>query len=80
MSGFGIQWAGFRSLTYEIPVSTEYDGFVNLQSLARRIARAIVHFMTVIRLAAHCFRHTNLRFVLVKSRCAFLGPRGATSS
>ncbi|KAI9448568.1 hypothetical protein H4582DRAFT_2107817 [Lactarius indigo] len=36
----------FRSLTYEIPVSAEYDGHVNLQSLARRIARAIVHFMT----------------------------------
>jgi len=41
-----VRWAGFRSLTYEIPISAEYDGFVNLQSLARRIARAIVHFMT----------------------------------
>jgi len=41
-----VRWAGFRSLTYEIPVSTEYDGYVNQQSLARRIARAIVHFMT----------------------------------
>jgi hypothetical protein len=41
-----VRWAGFRSLTYEIPVSTEYDGYVNQQSLARRVARAIVHFMT----------------------------------
>jgi hypothetical protein len=41
-----VRWAGFRSLTYEIPVSADYDGYVNLQSLARRIARAIVHFMT----------------------------------
>jgi hypothetical protein len=41
-----VRWAGFRSLTYEIPVSTEYDGYVNIQSLARRISRAIVHFMT----------------------------------
>jgi len=41
-----VRWAGFRSLTYEIPVSTDYDGHVNLQSFARRIARAIVHFMT----------------------------------
>jgi len=41
-----VRWAGFRSLTYEIPVSTDYDGLVNLQSFARRIARAIVHFMT----------------------------------
>ena len=28
-------------------MSNEYDGFVNLQSLARRVARAIVHFMNV---------------------------------
>ncbi|KAI0299704.1 hypothetical protein B0F90DRAFT_1630618 [Multifurca ochricompacta] len=41
-----VRWAGFRSLTYEIPVSTDYDGYVNLQSLARRVARAIVHFMS----------------------------------
>ncbi|KAI0260955.1 hypothetical protein BC834DRAFT_830941 [Gloeopeniophorella convolvens] len=41
-----VRWAGFRSLTYEIPVSSDYDGYVNLQSLVRRIARAIVHFMT----------------------------------
>jgi hypothetical protein len=41
-----VRWAGYRSLTYEIPVSTEYDGYVNLQSLARRTSRAIVHFMT----------------------------------
>jgi hypothetical protein len=41
-----VRWAGFRSLTYEIPVSTDYDGYVNQQSLARRVARAIVHFMT----------------------------------
>jgi len=41
-----VRWAGYRSLTYEIPISAEYDGYVNLQSLARRIARAIGHFMT----------------------------------
>ncbi|KAH9049265.1 hypothetical protein EDB83DRAFT_2226844, partial [Lactarius deliciosus] len=54
-----VRWAGFRSLTYEIPVSAEYDGYVNLQSLARRIARAIVHFMTVI-LTAKLSRHVSL--------------------
>jgi hypothetical protein len=41
-----VRWAGYRSLTYEIPVSQDYDGYVNLQSLVRRVARAIVHFMT----------------------------------
>jgi tRNA-specific adenosine deaminase 1 len=43
----GDQWTGYRSLVYEIPVSNEFDGSVNLQSLVRRISRAIVHFMNV---------------------------------
>ena len=33
-------------MSYEIPVSAGYDG-VNMQSLARRIARAVVHFVSV---------------------------------
>ncbi|KAI0069183.1 hypothetical protein BV25DRAFT_1791661 [Artomyces pyxidatus] len=42
-----VRWGGYRSLTYEIPVSGYEDGrYVNLQSLARRISRAIVHFLT----------------------------------
>jgi len=39
-----IRWAGYPSLTYDIPL----DGFgdrVNLQTLARRTARAVVHFL-----------------------------------
>ncbi|KAA1466045.1 hypothetical protein DENSPDRAFT_768703 [Dentipellis sp. KUC8613] len=40
-----VRWTGYRSLTYEIPVSG-YGGSVHMQSLARRIARAIVHFLT----------------------------------
>jgi tRNA-specific adenosine deaminase 1 len=46
-SSTGNQWTGYHSLVYEIPVSSEFDGVVNLQSLVRRIARAIVHFMNV---------------------------------
>ncbi|KAI0253142.1 hypothetical protein BJV78DRAFT_1197037 [Lactifluus subvellereus] len=48
-----VRWTGYHSLVYEIPVSSEYDGFINLQSLARRVARAIVHFMTKNAIALH---------------------------
>jgi hypothetical protein len=41
------QWSGYHSNTYEIPLSADYNGYVNTSSLARRTARAIVHFMQV---------------------------------
>jgi len=40
-----VRWSGYRSNIYDIPLSTDPSGYVNLQSLARRTARAIVHFM-----------------------------------
>lgn len=40
-----IRWSGYRSNVYSIPLSTDYNGYVDMQSLARRTARAIVHFM-----------------------------------
>jgi len=40
-----VRWSGYHSNTYEIPLSADYNGYVNLASLARRTARAIVHFM-----------------------------------
>ncbi|KAI0274332.1 hypothetical protein BGY98DRAFT_920873 [Russula aff. rugulosa BPL654] len=40
-----IRWSGYRSNIYSIPLSTDYHGYVDVQSLARRTARAIVHFM-----------------------------------
>jgi len=40
-----VRWSGYRSNTYEIPLSTDFSGYINIQSLARRTARAIVHFM-----------------------------------
>jgi len=40
-----IRWSGYRSNIYSIPLSTDYNGYVEMQSLARRTARAIVHFM-----------------------------------
>jgi hypothetical protein len=39
-----IRWAGYNSLTYEIPLDG-YDGHVSLQTLARRISRACVHYL-----------------------------------
>ena len=37
---------------YVVPVRPEIEGYADLQSLARRVARAIVHFMTVNPLTA----------------------------
>jgi hypothetical protein len=42
-----IRWSGYRSNIYSIPLSSDYHGYVDMQSLARRSARAIVHFMEV---------------------------------
>jgi len=39
-----IRWSGYTSMTYEIPVDG-YEGRVQLQTIARRIARACVHFL-----------------------------------
>jgi len=39
-----IKWVGYSSLTYEIPLDG-YDGRVDLQTLARRISRACVHYL-----------------------------------
>ncbi|CAL1701600.1 unnamed protein product [Somion occarium] len=39
-----IRWTGYTSMTYEIPVDG-YEGRVQLQTVARRIARACVHFL-----------------------------------
>jgi hypothetical protein len=46
-----VRWSGYRSNTYEIPLSTDLSGYVNLESLARRTARAIVHFMQASRIS-----------------------------
>jgi len=40
-----VRWSGYRSNTYNMPLSADYHGYVDLQSLARRTSRAIVHFM-----------------------------------
>jgi hypothetical protein len=40
------QWAGYASMTYEIPLDG-YDGRVSLQTLARRVSRACVHYLQV---------------------------------
>ncbi|KZT12898.1 uncharacterized protein LAESUDRAFT_640421 [Laetiporus sulphureus 93-53] len=41
-----IRWSGYATMTYELPVDG-YDGRVELQTLARRVARACVHFIQV---------------------------------
>jgi hypothetical protein len=43
----GVQWTGYSALTYEIPLAG-YDR-VDLQTLARRISRACVHYLQVCR-------------------------------
>jgi len=40
-----VRWTGYHSNTYSIPLERSYEGYLDLQSLARRSARAIVHFM-----------------------------------
>lgn len=44
---FSFKWSGYPSLTYDIPLDG-YGDRVNLQTLARRTARAVVHFLQVI--------------------------------
>jgi len=39
-----VKWVGYTPLTYEVPVD-DYDGRVSLQTLARRISRAVVHYL-----------------------------------
>uniref|UniRef100_A0A8H8CKR6 DUF6741 domain-containing protein n=1 Tax=Psilocybe cubensis TaxID=181762 RepID=A0A8H8CKR6_PSICU len=39
-----VKWTGYSSLTYEIPLDG-YDGRVDLQTLARRVSRACVHYL-----------------------------------
>ncbi|RDB20474.1 hypothetical protein Hypma_012474 [Hypsizygus marmoreus] len=39
-----VQWAGYPPMTYEIPLDG-YDGRVSLQTLARRVSRACVHYL-----------------------------------
>jgi hypothetical protein len=39
-----VSWPGYSPLNYEIPVDG-YGGLVDLQSLTRRIARAVTHYL-----------------------------------
>ncbi|KDR83462.1 hypothetical protein GALMADRAFT_85634 [Galerina marginata CBS 339.88] len=39
-----VKWTGYSSLTYEIRLDG-YDGRVDLQTLARRVSRACVHYL-----------------------------------
>ncbi|KAF8974419.1 hypothetical protein BDZ97DRAFT_1900086 [Flammula alnicola] len=39
-----IKWAGYSSLTYEIPLDG-YDGRIDLETLGRRVSRACVHYL-----------------------------------
>ncbi|KAF8076053.1 hypothetical protein FPV67DRAFT_1712033 [Lyophyllum atratum] len=41
-----VQWAGYSSMTYEIPLDG-HDGRVSLQTLARRVSRSCVHYLQV---------------------------------
>ncbi|KAF6762817.1 hypothetical protein DFP72DRAFT_841894 [Ephemerocybe angulata] len=39
-----VKWSGYNSLTYEIPLDG-WDRRVNLETLARRVSRACVHYL-----------------------------------
>ncbi|KIJ70425.1 hypothetical protein HYDPIDRAFT_105142 [Hydnomerulius pinastri MD-312] len=39
-----IRWPGYSPLNYEIPVDG-YNSYVDLQSLARRVGRAVAHYL-----------------------------------
>ncbi|KAH7931374.1 hypothetical protein BV22DRAFT_1053341 [Leucogyrophana mollusca] len=39
-----IRWPGYSPLNYEIPIDG-YDGRVDLQALARRVGRAVAHYL-----------------------------------
>ncbi|KAF9268244.1 hypothetical protein L218DRAFT_603797 [Marasmius fiardii PR-910] len=41
-----VKWSGYNSLLYEIPLDS-YDGHITLQTLARRVSRACVHYLQV---------------------------------
>ncbi|KZT72685.1 hypothetical protein DAEQUDRAFT_664117 [Daedalea quercina L-15889] len=49
-----IRWTGYTSMTYELPVDN-YDGRVELQTLARRVARACVHFIQLANVAIELY-------------------------
>ncbi|KAK2466420.1 hypothetical protein APHAL10511_002062 [Amanita phalloides] len=39
-----IRWSGYPPMSYEVPADS-YDGRISLQTLARRVSRACVHYM-----------------------------------
>lgn len=41
-----FQWSGYQALQYEIPLES-YSSRVDLQTLARRVARSCVHYFSV---------------------------------
>jgi len=48
-----VRWAGYPSLTYEIPLDS-YDGVsMRMSTLARRVGRACVHFIQVNGIPIH---------------------------
>ncbi|KAL0949191.1 hypothetical protein HGRIS_009269 [Hohenbuehelia grisea] len=40
-----VKWAGYQSMTYEIPLDNYGGGRVSLSTLARRVSRACVHYL-----------------------------------
>ena len=60
-------------MTYELPADS-YDGRVELQTLARRIARACVHFLQVSMCSVACTAASTPVCQLRHSRASFLLP------
>ena len=52
------QWTGYAPMSYEIPLDS-YHGRLSLQTLARRVARACVHYLQV------CLVHRQRKMALM---------------
>ncbi|THV05386.1 hypothetical protein K435DRAFT_104223 [Dendrothele bispora CBS 962.96] len=50
-----IRWAGYNSLTYEIPLDV-YDSHISLSTLARRVSRACCHYLQTNHIPVPCDR------------------------
>lgn len=72
-----LQWTGYTSLTYEIPLDV-HDGRVSMQALARRVSRACVHYLQACLLVSFssfqslmslCSRPMSFLFPGIESNC-----------
>lgn len=42
-----LQWNGYQPMSYEIPVTVTSGDYVSMSGLARRLGRAVLHYLQV---------------------------------